>query len=258
MSVLPIYLYGSDVLRAKAKSVTALDDSLVRLMYDMFETMHKANGIGLAATQVGDLRRVIVLDISAAMEPARQLSGGDENEDGESWNPPKESSEGVHSDFRTSSVRSPLDLREKSGQPPPKADEGPHGASPQTLVVINPKIISVEGSWVMEEGCLSIPDVRAEVERAEHIRVKFRDANFNEVELSANELLGRVILHEMDHLDGILFVDHLSGAKRTLLKSKLNRIKKGETDASYPVVTAQETGVTRRHFIKFRNVEAST
>ncbi len=232
MSVLPIYLYGCDVLRARAKPVSALDDSLVRLIYDMFETMHKANGIGLAATQVGDLRRVIVIDITAAM---------DENEDGESGNPPKESSEGVHSDFRTS-------LREKSEQPP---SEGP-----RTLVVIDPEIVSAEGSWMMEEGCLSIPEVRGEVERAEHIRVKFRDANFNEVELSANGLLGRVILHEMDHLDGILFIDHLSGAKKTLLKSKLNRIKKGEVDASYPVVTAQESGVTRKYFAKFRNVEA--
>lgn len=211
MSVLPIYLYGCDVLRARAKSVTALDDSLVRLIYDMFETMHNANGIGLAATQVCELRRVIVIDISAALE--------DENEDGES----------------------------KSAQPP---SEGP-----RTLVVINPEIVSAEGSWLMEEGCLSIPEVRGEVERAENIRVKFRDANFNEVELSANGLLGRVILHEMDHLDGTLFTDHLSGAKKTLLKPKLNRIKKGEVDASYPVVTAPESGVTRRHVAKLRNVE---
>jgi peptide deformylase len=194
MSMRAIYLYGSDMLRAKAKPVKAMDDSMVRLVYDMFETMHKANGIGLAATQVGDLRRVIVVDI------------GEVNEDDE------ESEE--------------------------HASEIKHRTSPglpRTLALINPEIVSEEGKWAMEEGCLSLPDVRAEVERAEKIRVRYRDTSFHEQELAADGLLARVILHELDHLDGVLFVDRISTAKRTLLKPKLRRIKQGEVETSYPV-----------------------
>lgn len=211
MAILPIYLYGSDVLRAKAKPVSQLDDSLIKLVYDMFETMRKANGIGLAATQVGDLRRVIVVDISAAMQDEEPETGGQE----------KPVPEGL-----------------------------------QTLVIINPEIVSQEGTWVMEEGCLSIPEVRADVERARTIRVQFLDANFKPVDLTADGLLARVILHEVDHLNGVLFIDHLSGAKKTLLKSKLNRIKKGEVEVAYPVVTAQESRREHTHVAKLRHLEA--
>jgi peptide deformylase len=200
MSTRAIYLYGSDMLREKAKTVTAMDDSLVKLVYDMFETMHKANGIGLAATQVGDTRRVIVIDISDVNENAEEADG-EETEEGEV---------------------------ERHG---PRTSAG----LPRTLALINPEIIASEGSWVMEEGCLSIPDVRAEVERPEKIRIRFRDTNFQEQVLDADGLLARVIQHEYDHLDGVLFVDRISGAKRTLLKSKLRRIKEGDVETSYPV-----------------------
>lgn len=191
MSVLPIYLYGSDVLRAKAKPVKELDDEVVKLLYDMFETMHKANGIGLAATQVGDFHRVIVLDISDVDEK------------------PEEGSQ------KEVKMTSP-DL-------------------PRTLALINPEVLHGEGMWPMEEGCLSIPDVRAEVERAEKVRVRFRDANFQLTELTVDGLLARVVLHEIDHLDGVLFVDRISSAKRSLLRPKLRRIKKGDVETSYPV-----------------------
>jgi len=90
----------------------------------------------------------------------------------------------------------------------------------------------------LEEGCLSIPDVRADVERPETVSIRFRNANFEENTLEVTGLLARVILHEIDHLDGVLFIDYLSSAKRALLRSKLKKIKKGEVETSYPIVTA--------------------
>ena len=197
MSTLPIYLYGSEMLRAKAKPVSATDDSVVKLVYDMFETMHEANGIGLAATQVGDLRRVIVLDISEVNEKAEPVEG--------------EKAEIVEHGHLTSP------------------------GLPRVLALINPEILPLEGSRMMDEGCLSIPDVRAEVERAAKVRVRYRDTNFVEQEIEADGLLARVILHEYDHLDGIMFVDRISVAKRALLRTKLRRIKAGEVETSYPV-----------------------
>jgi len=197
MSVLPVYLFGTDVLKKKAKVVDSLDDSMVKLIYDMFETMHKANGIGLAATQVGDLRRVITIDISDVSEP---------NAEGEVEDEMHPTSPGL----------------------------------PRTLALINPKILGEEGSWIMEEGCLSIPGVRGEVDRPEKVRIRYRDADFQEREILADGLLARVVQHEMDHLDGILFVDHMKRAKRSMLLGKLRRIRKGEIETDYPVVADVE------------------
>lgn len=211
MSVLPIYLYGHNVLRTVAKPVDVLDDSAVKLIVDMFETMRKANGIGLAATQVGDKRRVIVID----------LTGVDESEEGEDT--------------------------EKSMK-----IEGP-----KILVLINPEVLEEEGSWVMEEGCLSIPEVRADVKRAEIIKVRFKNANFESEELTVSGLVGRVILHEIDHLNGVLFIDRINSAKRALLKPKLTPIKKGDVETSYPIVTSPEDRLRARGMRrKLGNVEA--
>ncbi len=194
-SRLPIYLYGSEVLRKKARPVRELDDTVIKLMYDMVETMHKANGIGLAATQVGELRRMLVVDVSAIER------SGKEDEEGESEPPETEA---------------------------------------KILVIINPEVVKEEGSCSMEEGCLSIPELRAEVTRPEKITVKFRDANFDEVELAAEGMLGRVILHEIDHLDGVLFTDRIGKTRRAMLKSELRKIEKGEVDTSYPAISAVE------------------
>ncbi len=180
MSVLPIYTIDQPVLRKKAKPVRKLDESLVTLAGDMIETMHKANGIGLAANQVGVLQRIIVVD----------LSGMEETKD---FTP---------------------------------------------LVLINPEIYHEEGRWVMEEGCLSIPDVREDVERAEIIRVRYKDIQFIEHDEEFAGLPARVILHETDHLDGILFFDHLNALKRKLLRGRLNKIRKGEIEVNYPIVSA--------------------
>lgn len=194
MAFLPIYLYGHDVLRETAKPVSELDNETIKLIHDMFETMAKSNGIGLAATQVGSLKRIIVIDLSHVKEAEEDSETG---------------------------------------------SDGPRDAGgPEKLVMINPEVVREAGSWVLEEGCLSIPDVRADVQRSETVKVRFRNANFDQEELEADGLLGRVILHEIDHLNGVLFIDHLNGARRSLLRSKLRKIKKGEVEASYPVVTA--------------------
>jgi len=92
----------------------------------------------------------------------------------------------------------------------------------------------------MEEGCLSIPDLRAEVDRPEKISVQYRDANFDEVKLTAEGILARVIQHEADHLDGIMFVDRVGKTRRVLLKSDLKKIEKGEVDTSYPSISSVE------------------
>lgn len=181
MSLLPIYTYGAPVLRKKARSVDASGDEIVRLALDMFETMHKAQGIGLAATQVGRLHRVIVVDLGGV--------------------------------------------------------EGYEELRP--LTIVNPEIVRQEGRWTMEEGCLSIPDLRDDVERAETIVLRYRDANFDPHEMEASGLLGRVILHEIDHLDGVLFIDHLSEERRRSHAEQLRRIEKGEVEVGYPIVTAQ-------------------
>jgi peptide deformylase len=196
MANLPIYLYGAKVLKAKARPVKELNNNIIKLIYDMVETMHAANGMGLAANQVGNLHRVVTVDISEVDEKER-----------------KESDE----QLRTTSP----DL-------------------PRKVVMINPEVLEREGSWKMEEGCLSIPEVRGRVERAEKIRVKFRDPNFEVKELVADGLLARVMLHEIDHLDGILFTELLDPAEKAPLKVDLKRIKDGDVETSYPVVTAKE------------------
>ena len=196
MAILPIYLFGTEILKKTAKPIESLDDSAVKLIYDMFETMHEANGLGLAATQVGDLRRVITIDISDVTEP---------NAEGET-------------------------------------EDTMHPTSPElpkTIALINPEILSEDGRWSMEEGCLSLPHLRGEVERAEKVRVHFRDAEFKEQELLADGLLARVILHELDHLNGKLFVDRIGKTKRSMLLPKLRKIRRGEIEVDYPVVTAE-------------------
>jgi peptide deformylase len=101
--------------------------------------------------------------------------------------------------------------------------------------MLNPDVLREEGSWVMEEGCLSIPEIREEVERPETIRVRFKDLEFRDHEIEASGILGRVILHEIDHLNGVLFIDRLGAVKRKLLRGRLNKIRRGEFEVSYPV-----------------------
>ncbi|MBZ0169733.1 peptide deformylase [Candidatus Methylomirabilis lanthanidiphila] len=163
MAKLPILLYPSPVIRKKSLLVTSINGELQRFIDDMVETMYAAPGMGLAAPQVGALKRVIVLDPS---------------------------------DDRTS-----------------------HGS----IVLINPVLVAGEGQIVDEEGCLCIPDLNEPVARFKHVAVKAYDRNEKEIILEGAGLLARILQHEIDHLDGILFIDRLSTAKRLLLKRRLKK-----------------------------------
>ncbi|HLR31855.1 MAG TPA: peptide deformylase, partial [Fodinibius sp.] len=157
--------------------------ALQELIDDMFDTMHNSEGVGLAAPQVGELKRLFVMDADP--------------------------------------------MAEEAGEP----TYGP-------MVLINPAIVSKEGEEVeMDEGCLSIPGVNAAVNRPETIGVEYLDCDFKPRSLTAGGWQARVIQHEIDHLDGVLFLDHLSFFKRKLLSSKLQGIASGETEIDYPVVS---------------------
>lgn len=181
MALLPIYTYNHPVLRKKARLIKAPTPELTTLADDMLHTMHRANGVGLAANQVGSLQRLVVIDMTGS-------EGFDKFE---------------------------------------------------PLALFNPVVSDEEGKWVLEEGCLSLPELREEVARAERIRVKYRDRNFDEREIEASGMLSRVILHEVDHLNGVLFVDHLSLLKRKLYRGRLNKIDRGELDVEYDIVPNQ-------------------
>jgi peptide deformylase len=145
-----ILVYPDPFLARKAAPVTAVDDRVRTLIRDMFETMYAAEGVGLAAPQVGVGKRVIVLDVSAV----------DEN------------------------------------VPP--------------MAVINPEIVERKGSVAGEEGCLSVPGVQGEVCRAETVVVRGLDGEGKPLQLQAGGILSRALQHEIDHLDGILFIDRIS------------------------------------------------
>ncbi len=118
-------------------------------------------------------------------------------------------------------------------------------ANEKPLVVINPEILESEGEDAMEEGCLSIPGVRADVIRAKSIAVRFTDGNFKEVITWFSGLWARVFQHEYDHLHQKFFVDRLSGVKRQILKPKLSKVKKGEVSAPYSSVSSRDENKTK-------------
>ena len=184
--ILPIYPYGSPILRDKTTLVEQDSPALQNLLDDMIETMHGASGIGLAAPQIGRSERLFVVDLSAMAE----------------------------------------DLMEELGEVPPWARA--------PMVFINPEILEEgEETREYEEGCLSIPDIREMVTRPDGVRVQFLDRDFVAHEIVAGGILARVIQHELDHLDGVLFIDHISQLRRKLLKRRLNTIARGEGDADY-------------------------
>ena len=161
MAILDILHFPDARLRNTAKPVPEVDDSVRQLVDDMFETMYNAPGIGLAAIQVNEPRRVIVVD--------------------------------------TSEDRS------------------------QPLALINPEILEKHGEEEMDEGCLSVPGVYETVKRAESIRVRFLDRDGETIEMDVDGLLAVCIQHEIDHLDGKLFVDYLSNLKRQRIRKKLEK-----------------------------------
>lgn len=164
MSILDIRVLGDPVLRKETEVVEVVNDDIRKLINDMFDTMYAAEGIGLAAPQVGRTERVTVMDV-----------------------------------------------------------EG------QKFALVNPEIVDKEGSVRGEEGCLSIPDIFGEVDRAKRVAVRAVDENGNLIELEGTELLARCLQHEIDHLHGKLFLDYLSVLKRRAALAKWETLK-----ADYP------------------------
>lgn len=186
--VLPIRAYGDPVLKKVAQDIEPGHPGLEQLIVDMFETMYAANGVGLAAPQIGQSIRLFVVDASPFAE----------DEDGE----PTE--EAHLKDFKK--------------------------------VFINPYIVEEDGDeWPFEEGCLSIPGIREEVERQPRIVLQYMDEKFKEHEEEFSGMAARVIQHEHDHLDGVLFTDKLPPLRRRMLQGKLRDISRGKADAKYPM-----------------------
>ena len=182
MAILPIVTYDDEVLREKATPVKKNSKALQKLIDDMFDTMYNADGVGLAAPQIGESLRLFVAD---------------------------------------------ADLQAK--------EDGTPAYGPLTL--INPKItVQSDETVTMEEGCLSIPEVVGPVKRAERIVVEYKDRDFKPQKLEVDTHLARVIQHETDHLDGVLFIDHLSFFKQKLVASKLKALAEGRQEIVYPVV----------------------
>lgn len=168
MARLRILTYPEPLLRQKSAPVAEFDGDLHRLLDDMLETLYLAPGVGLAAPQVGVLRRLMIIDVSVGDEPGKLME------------------------------------------------------------LVNPKIVEREGVEEAEEGCLSIPEYSAMVRRAAKVRVRAQDRHGAWFERQVHDLEARAVQHELDHLDGILFLDYLSPLKRDLAKRKLRKLKRDE------------------------------
>ncbi len=164
MAVRPIVIYGDPVLRENAKPVEEIDQEVKDLVADMIATLQDANGLGLAAPQVGVSKRIFITDLSS------------------------------------------LELTESM------------------RVFINPEIVESSGEVILEEGCLSFPGLYQKVSRPEQVKIKALDVEGHEFELEVSGMLARAILHEFDHLEGVLFIDHLSSLSRALIKGKLRKL----------------------------------
>ncbi|QLG46332.1 peptide deformylase [Costertonia aggregata] len=184
--ILPIVAYGDPVLRKAGKNIDKDYPELTTLISNMWETMYNANGVGLAAPQIGLPIRLFLVDTTPFSE--------DE------------------------------DLNEEEQ----KALNG------FKKVFINAKITDETGKeWPFNEGCLSIPDVREDVVRKETVHITYQDENFKEHLETYEGLLARVIQHEYDHIEGVLFTDKLSSLKKRLLKGRLANISKGKIRVDY-------------------------
>ena len=167
--IYPIVKYPDPVLQRPAEPITVFDSKLRQLVDDMFTSMYEAEGIGLAAPQIGISKRLTIIDLSFQKKPEDKI------------------------------------------------------------VLINPEIIEAEGKQYEDEGCLSLPDIRDKVHRAAYVRVRAQDAHGKSFEIEGDALLARAFQHEIDHLDGILFIYRISRLKRDLQLRKIRKmIKNGE------------------------------
>lgn len=181
--ILPIYTYGQSVLRKEAEDILpenpGVKEMIKELIPNMFETLSHADGVGLAAPQVGLPIRVVIIDLDCCAEDKPE-----------------------YKDFRK--------------------------------VYINPEIYETsEETCSIEEGCLSLPGIHESIERPAAVKVRYLDENF---EAHDEEMIGfaaRVIQHECDHLDGQMFIDHLKGLRKQMIKGKLNNLLKGKVHCDY-------------------------
>ncbi|WP_412777557.1 peptide deformylase [Thalassospira lucentensis] len=172
MALREILIVPDPRLKKECEPVSEVNDEIRQLLSDMLETMYAAPGIGLAAPQIGVMKRVVVMDVS--------------------------------------------DDKDK----------------PEPLKLINPEIIwESEDTSIYQEGCLSIPDQYADVERPIEVGVRYLDENGKEQEIEADGLLSTCIQHEVDHLDGILFTDYLSALKRNMILKKVQKLQKTKKSA---------------------------
>lgn len=179
--LLPIVKYAHPVLRAKGRRIEQIDDQIRELAANMIETMNAANGVGLAAQQIGEALQLTVVDVSRAEDAPSTLQ----------WN-----------------------------------GEEIDPASVMPLVLINPEIELGEEVVVGLEGCLSFPEITADVPRAVVAKVRALTPDEKEIEIEATGLLARALQHEIDHLNGILFIDRLSAVNKTSLKGRLKRLRR--------------------------------
>lgn len=184
--ILPIIGYGDPVLRKKGEEIAKDMPNLKQIVSDMYETMYKAYGVGLAAPQVGLALRLFVIDTTPFSDD-EDLS--------------KEEQAQLKGFKRT---------------------------------FINPVMLKEEGEeWGFNEGCLSIPEVREDVYRHERITIEYMDEDFNKKTEVFDGLIARVIQHEYDHIEGILFTDRISTLKKRLIAKKLQNIMEGKTRPDY-------------------------
>lgn len=181
--ILPIVAYGDPVLKKVADDITPEYPNLKELIDNMFETMYNAQGVGLAAPQIGKSIRLFVIDATPFAEEGEE-------------------------DFEV--------LKEFK------------------KVFINAHIVSEDGDeWAFNEGCLSIPDIREDVFRKPNLKLRYMDENWVQHEEDFSGLAARVIQHEYDHIDGILFTDHLSPLRRRMIQGRLSNISKGKIRVDY-------------------------
>ena len=177
--ILPIYAYGQPVLKKRAIEIEEGYEGLHELISNMWDTMYNAQGVGLAAPQVGLSVRLFIIDTIQVMDEGNESDG----------------------------------LKK---------------------VFINAKKIEENGElWTYEEGCLSIPNIRGDVERKEVFKLKYFDENFNEQIETFEGINARVIQHEYDHIEGTLFTEKLKPLKKKLIKRKLEAIRKGNVKSDY-------------------------
>jgi len=178
---LSIVQYGDPVIRSKGARIEKIDDRIRELAQNMIETMHEANGVGLAAQQIGEPLQLAVLDVSQ--------------------------------------VEDRPSIMKLNGQ-----DVDPAGAMP--LVLINPEVALGNETDTGTEGCLSFPEITGEISRSKSIVVRGQDLEGNAIEIETTGFLARAIQHEVDHLNGILFIDRMSSAAKMGLSSRLKRLQK--------------------------------